>query len=383
MSIENGKILLLDNVGLVNGQGGVEHVLCNMANVLTDSGMQVYIATLDKKSGKPFYDINNNIKFYNLYKKTNILFKIKKIFLNKKNRKILDLNRKTKIWNEFVKKENPDVIICFNLPTLLELTWKKDFDIPIILTVHGNPINDYTNRFWIKSEFENKLYENAYSNASVVQVLLDSYKKFVPESFKGNVVTIANIAPYINQTINYNKQGNKKITCIASLDSRKNQKLLINAFSKIANNYPDWSVELYGSGPDEKELKNIITDKLMQNRIFLKGVTKKAIEVLSDTDIFALPSTCEGWPLVLGESMSMGIPTIGLKECDGVNEIIRHGENGLLCENSVIDFKEKLEILMNNAELRQKYGLAGQNDMKNYTSDIIWGKWKELINSLI
>ena len=375
----NRRLLLIGN-NLVEGEGGVEHVLCNMANVMDDSGYSVSIATIENKQGSTFYDLNKDVQFSNLYTKFSFFEKIGRKLTIKSQRFLIDLKHRNKVFNKFIKDNNPDLIICFSLPRLLDITYRKDFDIPIILTVHGNPINDYSNRFWPRPDSVNKLLEDAYQKADVIQVLLDSYRSTVPKSFKGEVVTISNIAKKFDDfTISYQKKGQKKIVCIASLDDRKHQDLLIRAFSLIATNYPEWTVELWGSGYKKEEYQNMISDLGMEKQIFLKGSTKNVDQVLKNTDIFALPSTCEGWPLVLGEAMTMGIPCIGLSICDGVNEIIKYNENGVLSENSSEDFAEKLKFLMDNPDKRKKLGLKAQKDMEEHAENVIWEKWKDLI----
>ena len=127
----------------------------------------------------------------------------------------------------------------------------------------------------------------------------------------------------------------------------------------------------------------MISSLEMENRILLKGSTKNVDQILKNTDIFALPSTCEGWPLVFGEAMNMGIPCIGLSSCDGVNEIIRNNENGMLSEDSFTDFAQKLKFLMDNPGKREKMGIRAKKDMENHSEDIIWGKWKDLIQKYV
>lgn len=377
--LSNKKILIVENQNLINGQGGVEHVLCNMANVLSKENASVGIATMDKKKGKPYYDLNDNVVFFNCFKKMNFIKKIQRKLKKGYDKFLYELEYKNKLWNKFIQETNPDIIICFSLPTLLEISYQKEYNVPIILTVHGNPINDYTNRFDNRDDKLNALYEECYKSANIIQVLLDSYKTTIPSSFNGEVETIANIAPYINYTIDYNKRENFKITCVASLDDRKHQDLLIKAFAQIARTYEYWNVEIWGSGPNKEKYTDLIKKLNLTNRIALKGSTKKVCDVLRQTDVFVLPSLCEGWPLVLGEAMSMGIPCIGLACCDGTNEIIKDGYNGLLAENNILSLSEKLEELITDSKKRKSFGIQAQEDMQNYTEDIIWTKWKKLI----
>ena len=377
------RILLISKENLINGQGGVEHVLCNMANKMSNIGYDVCVATMENKKGCTYYPLNNDVKFFNIYKKKSIFESItQKFCLSRKSKEIFKINTNSTKWNKLIDAIKPNVIICFSLPTLLDVGYKKKNKIPIILTVHGKPINDYTNRFWPRPNYMNNLLKNAYNYASTVQVLLDSYKETVPQEYKGRICTIGNIAPYTDYTIDYNK-ANNKIVCIASLDERKHQDLLIKAFSHIQEKYKNWTIELWGKGYKEKEYYNLINERNLQNNIFLKGSTLNIKSILKQTDIFVLPSICEGLPLVLLEAMSMGIPTLGLNCCDGVNELIKDNITGLLAENDELDFAHKLEMLISSTNKRQYLGQNAQIEMKNYTENLIWEKWINEIERVI
>ena len=61
------KILLAVNCALIGATGGVEHVLCNMANEMAARGFDVFIATMENKEGEPFFPLDKGIHFKNLY----------------------------------------------------------------------------------------------------------------------------------------------------------------------------------------------------------------------------------------------------------------------------------------------------------------------------
>ena len=144
--LQNKKLLILSNNALINGSGGVEHVLCNMANVMNDAGMDVTVVTVEKKVGKPFYHLDSGVKFFNLHRKLSLLEKIQKELTPKRLRADKKQKFISKRLNDFILKLNPDVIVCFSLPALYQATLCRTFKTPIILTVHGNPANDYTDR---------------------------------------------------------------------------------------------------------------------------------------------------------------------------------------------------------------------------------------------
>lgn len=75
----------------------------------------------------------------------------------------------------------------------------------------------------------------------------------------------------------------------------------------------------------------------------------------------------------------MGLPSIGYRSCNAVNELIKHGENGFLCEDGIDDFAEKLEILIKSQELRIQMRAKAHEDMKAYAPNKIWDMWETLI----
>ena len=77
----------------------------------------------------------------------------------------------------------------------------------------------------------------------------------------------------------------------------------------------------------EFELKKMIKDLKLNKQINLKGTTQTPLETLSKYDFCVFPSYFEGFPIGLLESQSVGLPTIGLQECSGVNQLVVNKDN--------------------------------------------------------
>ena len=73
------------------------------------------------------------------------------------------------------------------------------------------------------------------------------------------------------------------------------------------------------------------------------------------------------------------MPGIGYKNCSAVNELIQDGVNGLLADDGVDSLAEKMQQLMENQEMRARFGKAAHEAMKQYNSAIIWDEWEKLI----
>ena len=77
--------------------------------------------------------------------------------------------------------------------------------------------------------------------------------------------------------------------------------------------------------------------------------------IMNKAKIFILPSFYEGHPKALLEAMSCGLPVIGANS-PGIREVIKHGENGWLCETNSENIKSAICHLLSNPDLCKKLG---------------------------
>lgn len=131
------------------------------------------------------------------------------------------------------------------------------------------------------------------------------------------------------------------------------------------------------------QLKAQIAALGLDDRISLCGVTNDVKEKLLTASIFAFPSKFEGFPLALTEAMSYGLPSVGCKECPGVNTLIRDGENGFLCDGTPESLAEALRKLMRDQDLRLRLGAQAKEDMKEFAPERVWDQWEDRLTELV
>jgi glycosyltransferase involved in cell wall biosynthesis len=411
------KILLIQHKNFLCGNGGTEKICCFLANNFHKKEHIVEIATNENCIEDLKFFIDKNIKITNIYNSSLIQKKLKMydnykginpiswlihkakkkyskaynfLLLRKLNGNdglyLYNLEKRSKRWEQFIEKSSPDVIITMSIESLLEITYNVCYEIPIINSTNGRPDYDYTNNLWYRSELEMDLLKKSYEKLSGIQILFDSYKEFIPTTFKGKYKIIPNPAPQVNDDciVDHNKEKNLyKIINIASLvKDCKQQHIAIYIFEKLAKKFPNWNLYFYGTGTDLLFLKNLTKSLKIENRVFFEGFTDAPIKKLSMSDIFIFPSKYEGFPLALIEAMAVGLPSIGFKNCSGVNELIINKENGFLAE-SIQEMEEYLEILMINKEKRFFLGKNACQGLEKYKEDKIISKWLQLISELI
>lgn len=388
------NILLANFAKMVNDSGGLAKVTCAFAKEMYERGHQVTLVYADDKEGKFFFDVPAGVQCYNLhhYKDKHIIFplryKIKREVLRAFDQRVgravnNDFTEKYLLPNvkDILENIKPDVIICSQPAASKVMLSDIQTSIPVITMSHGDP-EDYFHHYPVKEL-------PSLGLSAACQVLMPSFVKGITKRFpEEKVVVIGNVVPQHEKAVDLSKK--KKIYKIISIGrlvrNHKRPHLLLQAFAKLAKDFPQWNVELWGAedrAKYTKELKKIISDNNLEKRVFLKGTTNNVTAVLQQGDIFVFPSAYEGFGLTLAEAMSVGLPGIGYKNCVAVNEIIKDGENGFLAEDGVEALTEKMQQLMRDQELRQRMGKAAHESMKQYAAENIWGQWEELIEEVV
>jgi glycosyltransferase involved in cell wall biosynthesis len=122
-------------------------------------------------------------------------------------------------------------------------------------------------------------------------------------------------------------------------------------------NNPDWKLVLVGydhlKQNHSKRLQELIDDNNAGDRIILAGKRLDVEKFYLSSKIFAFTSSSEGFPNVVGEALSAGLPIVSY-DCDaGPSDLIEHGRNGFLVP--VFDdeqFQLYLKKLMDEETLR-------------------------------
>ncbi len=411
------KILLIQHLHFINGRGGTEKVCSFLANHFCSLGYDVEVATNENIEGKEVYPLNEKIKLTNIYSPDMEQVNTKKIYRyegknpvlwlkhkiqrekNKHfNKRILkkfrgedelykfNLRQRAKAWKRFIEISNPDLIITMSIGSLLEITFENDYQIPIINSTNGRPDYDYTDLLWYRSNIEMELLKDAFRKLDATQILFDEYSSFLPKTFKGKYVHIGNPIPQVsdNEIVNHLSDKNRHtIIHIGSLLlNNKQQDLLVRIFSKLADTFPNWDLHFWGTGRDQNVIEKLIKQLNLEHRVFLKGFTDNPMEKLKNADIFIFPSKYEGFGLALGEAMSVGLPCIGFSDCSGVNQLIKHNENGFLADDEN-QLEDQLKKLIEDKNLRQEMGQKAHLMMKNFAPENIKKQWEDLVTSLI
>ena len=148
---------------------------------------------------------------------------------------------------------------------------------------------------------------------------------------------------------------NFKICFLGRFEPRKQPLLLIEAIKDL----PNVELLMIGWGSLDKEVREKIKEYNLKGEVI--GVeNEKLPKLLNSCDLYVILSLWEGGsPKTLLEAMACEIPSVGIN-VDGVDEVIKDRENGLLCDNNLESVKKSIIILMENKKLREKIGKKGR-----------------------
>ena len=180
------------------------------------------------------------------------------------------------------------------------------------------------------------------------------------------------------------KKNNKKkdnkivISCVSRLRPRKGHKYLIEALELINKKLKNVEVWIVGEGEMREALEKQVKASSCRNIEFL-GERNDVAKLLSQSDIYVLPTTSDTLPIAIIEAMFANKAII-TTNVGGIPEIIQDQQTGLIVEpGDAQQLAEKLLLLLNDPELRDNLAENAKAFAKKYLTDKIMAEKVEEI----
>lgn len=356
--------------------GGAERVMAQLCNHLARKGHEVTLVTLSPTSETSFYEVSSTVRRQPLGRVTEGtgLARIVRVLA----------------WIAALRRAltalRPDVVISFvDLTNVMALLATTGLKLPVIVSERIDPAA-YAHRL---SRLDRNLRRLIYPRASRIVVQTKRAARFFDRFPPDKIVTIPNPVPQSNLTAQPDRasaDGRFRIIGVGRLDHQKGFDILIDSFAILAAQFPDWDVVIFGQGPDRAALLNQVEAHGLDERIKLMGVSKDVASESARSHLMAFPSRYEGFPNALSEAMAVGLPAIAFNRVSGVEDLVINHETGLLVDwdqsklaSPTSPFADGLRKLMTEAELRTRLGAGGKIRIQQYSPEIIFRQWEELI----
>jgi glycosyltransferase involved in cell wall biosynthesis len=334
-------------LSLFETRGGIERVACNLAAAMMERGYTVclFFKQPSRVSASPLYPPPKGAALVglDLYYDT------------------MDIE----LARALVRAQNLDVLVALFL-------WESLLWIPALLvgTSVRLVISEHSEPGAINSKWDAYEREHCLFCADRIHVLSPRFMGSYPVQLHPRMEAIPNPA-YMKGTSSQKNAEKKRFTLLGGgrfLEKVKQFSLLMRAFHLLYEEFPDWDMEICGDGEAYREYETLVEELGLAGRVRLPGMIADVSPHYVAADIFCIPSRVEGLPMVTVEAQYYALPVVvGFAECPGTNEIVVHGENGLLAEEMTPEcLAASLAVLMRDASLRERLGERGKQMFVRY-----------------
>ncbi len=305
-------------------------------------------------------------------------------------RRVVKIFRYLKILGQILKNmifNRPD--LCYFSMTAKCAPFYKDaslafvvkmFRVKVIYHFHNKGVSVNQNLF-----FDDKLYRFIFKNSKVIllsKYLYPDVKKYVDKNqvyFCSNGIAEMNV-----KKINTVKTKTVELLFLSNLIISKGIFVMLEACKILQQKEIPFRCTFVGGNGDlnGQEFQSEIDKLNLNNHVVYLGKKygDEKEKIFADSDIFVHPTLNDCFPLVLLEAMQSSLPVVSTHE-GGIPDILEEGHTGFLVPLSNANLlAEKLEILINNYELRLKMGKAGR---KKYENEFTLDRFEHRLNDIL
>ena len=291
--------------------GGVEKMSLDLARGLAERGHTITILSLDQEWEKSFFEWPDKVSWIKLGIGNP----------NNKNNVFIRLRRVLAI-RSIARNGNFDAAVGFQIGSFALLKSALiGLRIRTIAAERNAPtLFNFISNGKLKRFFSNLIL---YS-ADCIAVQFEDYKKLYPKFLQNRIKVTPN---WVATQINIGRKLDSKVVkilFIGRLTFQKNVSVLIEALKYLPTNF---QISIVGDGPEIEWLKNLSSN--YPQRVEFHPPSTDLSAFYRGANIFCLTSRWEGFPNVIAEALSYGLPCVGFRECSGIPQLILDNKNGI------------------------------------------------------
>lgn len=352
------------------GPGGAERQLSAMANYWARKGWRITLITFSPEAAPSFYPLHPKIRRVGL----------SAVGYSASLGQALSNNIERVSWlRRAIKLAAPDVLISFGYSVnVISILATQGLGIRVLASERVDAAAHPMGGAW------RVLRSLTYSLAYMIVVQTTQCCGSVPLGARKRTAVIPN-AVFIDSSRAMDlsqRHGTsaRKVLAMGRFDLQKGFDLLIRAFAALPPKLSDWSLAIWGDGSLRPELEGLTHQLGLPGRVRFPGVSRDPAAVFASGDIFVLSSRYEGFPNVLLEAMSCGLPVISFDCRSGPRAIIRDGVDGLLVPAQDVNaLAAAIARLIGDEAERTRLAGSGREAVRRYLPEVIMPRWERLI----
>ena len=217
-----------------------------------------------------------------------------------------------------------------------------------------------------------------------------SFDRFVvlTEEDKGYWGNMPNISVIGNAALTMPQKSDctpRRVIAVGRLDFQKAFDRLVDAWEIVKKDKSSdgWRLDIFGQGEWRDMLNDMIEKKGLSASAAVNAPTADIAAEYAASSILAMTSHYEGFPMVMVEAMSAGLPVVTFGYKCGPRDIVTPGTDGIIVpDGDTAAFVDALLRLMADDSLRQRMGQAATGVVDRYSEARVMGQWMSLFENI-
>lgn len=289
---------------------------------------------------------------------------------------------RVKRWRGLIREFKPGVVVPFMISASTEVfIAARGTNTRVVISNHGNPIRDYLHQDdWDDGLLDRSLRLFAILSSHKNIWLQDAFLTSIPSQAASRSIVIGNPIRCAAQA-DGGPHTKKIVLGVGRLIPLKRFGVLIRAFAKIAGQFPDWQLQLYGDGPERTELEALIETLELRSQITLNRATRDIFSAYQSASMIVSCSEMEGFGMTVAEALASGVPAVVPAETSELAVLVEDGLSGLHVtgRDLVSGFAAAMRHMMSNDRLRGEMGIAARKSMERYSVARIGSLWEQAL----
>nr|WP_295869237.1 glycosyltransferase family 4 protein [uncultured Chitinophaga sp.] len=356
--------LIINNI---TNSAGTERVVVNLSNCFVAKGITVEIHSLSTTGGTAFFALHPDVRIlhHGLDEYANETSVFRKLYY-----KIRNTIRSRHVF----KNLEGNILIGtgknINFYLALFSSGKKAARVGCEHFTHSAPMSP------VIRKLRNRLYARLEKLVVLNQTDLAYYSQYM-----NNVVCIPNFIAEV--PAEYSRLDQHVALAIGRHNWEKGFDTLLHVWQKVNKTHPGWKLRIVGNGPLLQQHIDLAGELAISDAVIFEPPNNDLSGIYQNASLYIMTSRTEGFPMVLLEAMSRGLPCVSF-DCEaGPRDMILHNETGYLIPPDHTDeMVSSINNLIANPHQRASMQLAARRHVEMFTVERIGGRWVDLFKAL-
>ena len=351
-------------------KGGAERVFVNLSEYFLHEGYRVTMVTQYQYSPEAEYALDPGVG--------RVLSDLTPDELS--GSRAVNLYRRIRKLHRIWKDCQPDLVLsCVGKNNFMAIVTTMFTGTRPVVSVVGEAKEEYPGRLMpLLADF-------LFPHAAGIILQTERSRYFFHKAVQRRAVILPNSLNPAFIKPRYEGERDKRIVAVGRLDANKNHEMMIRAFARLKDRYPEYTLTVYGDG----ELRPFLTDLAKRlhvlDRVCLAGVVPDVAVRIERASLFLLTSYSEGVSNALIEALATGLPVIATDvPSGGTAELMKDGENGLVIPVGDLDaLTDAMDRLLGDPGYADGLGREACKIQQRLAPERVNRLWREYFDRII